>query len=98
MTFVEEKSWSSVEMAYVIGRRVGTAVTRNRLRRRLRALVAERASDLAPGAYVVRAGPEAAALDFDELGMAMGRALERAMMGRSDRRSPTAAAPTGRAR
>jgi ribonuclease P protein component len=93
--FVRESTWSKVEVAYAIGRRVGTAVTRNRLRRRLRAIVAEAASSLPSGAYVVRAGPEAAELDFDELRMAMGRALEQAVAEPGDRRSPTVPGLTG---
>lgn len=94
MGYTEENPWSRVAVAYVIGRRVGTAVTRNRLRRRLRAIVADGASPLAPGAYVVRAAPEAAELDFDGLRTAVDRALDRVVVER-DRRSPIAA---GRAR
>ena len=52
-------------VAFAIGRRVGTAVARNRLRRRLRAALAE--ADLAPGSYLVAAGPEAARLSWAEL-------------------------------
>ncbi len=95
---MEEKAWSKVEVAYVIGRRLGTAVTRNRLRRRLRAVMADAASSLPPGAYVVRAGPEAPELDFDELRMAMGRAMERAVAEPTDRRSPAAPRLTESAR
>ena len=56
-------------LAFAIGRRVGTAVVRNRLRRRLRAVFAELAdrADLAPGTYLVSTGPEAATLDYGEL-------------------------------
>ena len=36
-------------VAYAVGRRVGSAVVRNRVRRRLRAAVAEHGADLAPG-------------------------------------------------
>ncbi|MEA2391314.1 MAG: Ribonuclease [Solirubrobacteraceae bacterium] len=52
-------------MAYAIGRHVGPAVTRNRIRRRLRAIV--RDSALTPGAYLVLAGPGAATAGYDEL-------------------------------
>jgi len=52
-------------VAYAIGRPVGGAVERNRLRRRLRAIIAE--VDLAPGTYLVGAGPAAAALSQQEL-------------------------------
>ncbi len=54
-------------MAYAIGRAIGTAVVRNRLRRRLRELLAARASDLPPGAYLIGAQPVAAARSYTEL-------------------------------
>ncbi len=65
-------------MAYAVGRNVGTAVARNRLRRRLRAIVSDLAAQLPAGAYLVRAGPEAAELRPGELRAALGRAFERA--------------------
>jgi len=40
-------------LAYAVGRRVGTAVDRNQLRRRLRAAAGELAPDLSGGAYLV---------------------------------------------
>ena len=54
-------------VAYAVGRRVGGAVARNRLRRRLRAVVAAAAPRLAPGAYLVSAGPDLAALSPADL-------------------------------
>ncbi len=54
-------------VAYTIGRRVGPAVVRNRLRRRLRMLMRQAAPQLAPGAYLIAASPEAAALSYAEL-------------------------------
>ena len=54
-------------MAYTVSRRCGGAVTRNRLRRRLRAAVAEVAAQLPPGVYAVTAAPEAVARSFPEL-------------------------------
>jgi ribonuclease P protein component len=54
-------------VAYAVSRRVGGAVERNRLRRRLRAVVAGAAPRLAPGAYLVAATPELAALPYPEL-------------------------------
>jgi len=44
-------------VAFAVGRRVGSAVSRNRLRRRLRELA--RRTDLAPGAWLVIAAPGA---------------------------------------
>jgi ribonuclease P protein component len=63
------------EVAFAIGRKVGGAVVRNRLRRRLRAILGD--LDLAPGAYLVgvSAGPEAASLSFAQLSALVGRAM-----------------------
>jgi len=52
-------------VAYAIGRSVGGAVERNRLRRRLRAIVDE--LDLTPGTYLIGAGPAAATLSSQDL-------------------------------
>jgi ribonuclease P protein component len=61
---------------FVIPRSLGTAVVRNKVRRRLRHLVRDRLHLLAPGAtLVVRALPEAAARPYDQLGADLDRAL-----------------------
>lgn len=70
----------STRVAYAIGRPVGGAVLRNRVRRRLRAVVAELDRDgglLEPGAYLIAAGPEAAEVPFDTLRVDVGRAVGR---------------------
>ena len=54
-------------------------MTRNRLRRRLRSILSERAAALPTGAYLVRTGPDASQLAFYELKVAMSRALEQAV-------------------
>ena len=60
-------------MAFAVGKRVGKAVMRNRLRRRLReALRLE--ERLPAGAYLVRARPDAAELDFRDLQQHLRRA------------------------
>jgi ribonuclease P protein component len=83
--FLEQNSWSEAEVAYAISRRVGTAVVRNRLRRRLKAIMTELAPSLVAGAYVVRTGPGSSTLDYEELRVAMSRAVERA----THRQSPS---------
>jgi ribonuclease P protein component len=40
-------------VAFAVGRRVGSAVVRNRVRRQLRAVAAELAPNLEPGAYLL---------------------------------------------
>jgi len=62
-------------VAYTIGRRVGSAVVRNRLRRRIRAVIRESASSLRPGAYLVAVHPDAAALPYSELRVHVLKAL-----------------------
>lgn len=65
-------------VAYAVGRRVGGAVERNRLRRRLRAVVAELSGVLSPGAYLVSAGGEAARLGHEELKRVVAGAMRNA--------------------
>ncbi len=54
-------------VAYAIGRKVGSAVVRNQLRRRLRMLTREAAPLLRPGAYLISVGPEGALLSYERL-------------------------------
>jgi ribonuclease P protein component len=62
---------TDVRVAYAIGRRVGPAVVRNRVRRRLREAVREldrtTPGGLACGAYLVSVRPEAAARTYRDL-------------------------------
>jgi ribonuclease P protein component len=94
VAFVRQRTWSGLEVAYAINRQVGNAVIRNRLRRRLRSILAGQAAALPPGAYLVRTGPRAPQLTFDELKVAMSQALDQATRRPGDR--PPAVA-TGRA-
>ena len=67
ISFVGDEPGSTPRVAYAIGRRVGGAVHRNRLRRRLRAVAAELGPDLQPGAYLIGAAPGAATLSYGDL-------------------------------
>ena len=64
-------------VGYSIGRVVGSAVTRNRIRRRLRALfdVRARAGTVPAGSYVVGCRPAAGSASFAELGDQLDRLL-----------------------
>jgi ribonuclease P protein component len=56
-------------VAFALGRALGPAVTRNRLRRQLRALCREldQRSELPPGLLLIGAKPAAIELTFDQL-------------------------------
>lgn len=66
------------QAGFVIGKTVGPAVVRNRLRRRLRHLLRTRLAALPPGSrLVVRARPGAGDLDSAALGRLLDTALPR---------------------
>jgi ribonuclease P protein component len=63
-------------VAYAVGSRVGNAVVRNRVRRRLRAATRAHAGVLEPGcAYLVSASPAAASSSYGQLASALHDAL-----------------------
>ena len=78
VSFVEKPDWNRSQVAYAVNRNVGNAVQRNLLRRRMKAIVFEQSTGLSVGAYVVRCGPGGPTLKFNELKVAMSRALEKA--------------------
>ena len=73
VSWVPAPDGSTACVAYAIGRRVGPAVVRNRLRRRLRAILAEVRP--APGDYLVVTDPGAVSLPFSELKALVSKAL-----------------------
>ena len=78
VSYLERLDWERSEVAYAVNRNVGSAVQRNLLRRRMRAILAEHADELPTGAYLVRSGPGGPSLDFHELKVAMSQALDKA--------------------
>jgi ribonuclease P protein component len=64
-------------VAFAVGRRVGSAVERNRVRRRLRALVRETPAPVPAGAYLIGAAPTATELSYAQLGAALDDALRK---------------------
>ena len=65
-------------VAFAVGRHVGGAVVRNRVRRRLRAHLASRSLALPAGTYLISAGPSAATSGFEDLGRDLTVAVRRA--------------------
>jgi len=95
VSYLERPDWERSEVAYAVNRRVGSAVQRNLLRRRMRAILGEQAADLPTGAYLVRSGPEGPSLDFHELKVAMSQALEKATNRGPSRTGATPCTPAG---
>lgn len=54
-------------VAFAIGRSAGTAVQRNRARRRLREVIGRHVAGMAPGLYLWGLTRPAAAVSFDDL-------------------------------
>jgi ribonuclease P protein component len=76
-------------VAFAVPRRVGNAVVRNRVRRRLRAIFAEGGPDRVPtGAYLVAVRPGVDDLSYRELSEHVQRALTEITKRHARRRSP----------
>ena len=75
---VDKATSGSARVGFVVSKSVGRAVTRNRVRRRLRHLARERL-DRVPegGTLVVRALPAAAQASYRDLGAELDRCLDR---------------------
>ncbi len=73
---MDGEAGTEARVAYAVGRRVGGAVQRNRLRRRLRVIVAQ----VGPrsGLYLVGARADATRLSFSELRDVVSRAMTEA--------------------
>jgi ribonuclease P protein component len=62
-------------VAYAIGKHVGGATVRNRVRRRLRAIIRDLERPLGSGAWLIGAAPEVAKLSYGELQAAVTEAV-----------------------
>lgn len=78
ITVVPSDDGTPPRVAFAIGKRVGTAVERNRLRRRLRAAFVELGAP--SGAYLLSAGPEAATLSVAQLRTHLRQAIDAAIV------------------
>ncbi|HZB66942.1 MAG TPA: ribonuclease P protein component [Ornithinibacter sp.] len=79
-TSTDSRAGQPPRVGFVVSRAVGGAVVRNRTKRRLRALVAERLGSLPPGMdVVIRANPPAGAATYGELQEALNPLLEKAI-------------------
>ncbi|MFV0307124.1 MAG: ribonuclease P protein component [Desertimonas sp.] len=81
--YLSDPAANPPRVAFAIGRIVGPAVVRNRLRRRLRALLRLEARDgaLAPSWMLIGARPTAVELTYDQLRVEVRRLIERAAKG-----------------
>lgn len=79
MTYVVTTSEDRpARFGFIVSKQVGTAVTRNTVRRRLKAVCAEALPQVAAGAdIVIRALPAAASADFSQLRSEVARCLNR---------------------
>lgn len=79
-TYVLDPLATPPRVAYALGRAVGTAVVRNRLRRQLRVLIRAQTNDgqhLPAGWYLFGVRPGTASPSFDELTFDLQRVLDR---------------------
>lgn len=72
-----DPSLPAPKVAYAIGKRSGSAVVRNRIRRRLRPLLAANSSQLPRGYYLVGATSEAATMSATALNSEVAQLVQR---------------------
>jgi ribonuclease P protein component len=78
MTYAADRGLREPRVAFALSRHRGTAVERNRVRRRLRALFRELATDLAPGRYLVGIRTAASAVTYRRARVELTRLLRAA--------------------
>ena len=72
-----DPSLSAPKVAYAIGKRSGSAVVRNRIRRRLRPLMAANSHQLPHGYFLVGATSEAATMSASALSSEVAQLVQR---------------------
>lgn len=78
VTYVDDPDASGVDVAFAVPRKVGPAVVRNRVRRRLRALVDAIDPPPARGSYLIKCDIQTGQLTHDQLAHHLREALGRA--------------------
>lgn len=66
MLYAPDSSLSHPRVAFAIGRRAGGAVQRNRLRRRVQAILRDLGEELTPGRYLFGARQPAGSITFSQ--------------------------------
>jgi len=70
-----DSSLPGAHVGYAIGRNVGGAVLRNRIRRQLRTLLDAKSSQMPAGWYLVGVQPRVAAMTWTDLGVTVDQLL-----------------------
>ena len=70
-----DSSLPGAHVGYAIGRNVGGAVLRNRIRRQLRSLLEAKSNQMPAGWYLVGVQPRAAAMTWTDLGVTVDQLL-----------------------
>jgi ribonuclease P protein component len=97
VSFVDGNPAEPPRVAYAIGRPVGNAVERNRIRRQLRTIVRQLAPQLRPGLYLIGVARPSTPLRFGDLRLTVMQALDAIWQQESRRRpSPLSAGIAGR--
>jgi len=73
-----DSSLPNAHVGYAIGRNVGGAVLRNRIRRQLRALLEAKSDQLPAGWYLVGVQPRVSAMSWTDLGATVDQLVAKA--------------------
>lgn len=72
---LKDSSVQTAHVGYAIGRNMGNAVLRNRIRRQLRSLLDARSHQLPAGWYVIGTQPRVGSLSWNDLGSTVDQLL-----------------------
>lgn len=75
-----DSSLQNAHVGYAIGRNVGGAVLRNRIRRQMRSLLEARSDQLPAGWYLVGAQPRVGTMSWTELGTTVDQLIAKVVV------------------